>query len=248
MPSGKVSALDLPPSDSINFDHTPAVSLHASSITAVSLPISTLPSETVATPAATSHASDSFPSGEHTILHIAIRQPVTPTNNSSNQSGTATQTTADTGHHFTLNDFDPEAVQVFFQQHETTTHGTSSSTIVVIPTLPSSNATNGSSAITSPPSHGGTENPTTTFPTETNVALNTWSAPELVNVLNEFAFSGTHPLAGSMQPSDYLRMAVSAYEKANGGPIQLIVFDEATPLNSIFPLTKGVLFVEDKEL
>lgn len=245
----RTTVLNIAGTDAVSFDHAPVITQHSATSATMSLPASASSGEAGAQGTALPQVTFAQTSGDHTLLHASYHTgpvPAAAPGGAQQTTGTVQTATADTTHHFTLSDFDPAAIQVFFTPRENTaTHNPNA--VTVVPAGPTNASTSpGTTPATTPPS--GNTGGTTVFPTETNIAINTWSAPELVYVLNDFAFSGTHPLFGTMQPSDYLRMAVAAYEKANGGPIQLIVFDEANPVNSIFPLTKGVLFVEDSQL
>ncbi|MTJ82164.1 MAG: hypothetical protein F8N37_14315 [Telmatospirillum sp.] len=252
-PHDAVTILDLAAPDAVSFDRGPVLTTASVTLT-TPLPVASHTGDTAHSTAATAQFSGMTGLSDHIPFHSTIHAVVPATVDSS----AVAVPSADASHHLTLSDLDPQAIQVFSLIREANSHGSpssasspASSSPAIIGGSPAETSGSGAPSSSSPGSSGtpAAESHPGTIPAgSTNTDINTSSPTDLLNVLNDFAYSGTHAVTGSMRPTDYLSMAVSAYERTVSGPIQLVVFDDPSVAFSIFALTKGVLFVSDSEL
>lgn len=197
---------------------------------------------------------------DHGIVHTGAHIQTLTVENTSAQTGNATGSSDSTGHHISLSDVDPQALQVFTVLRDASLGGTKGSTVSTGATKGSDGSSGDSSTIvksgsssssdgqTSHDSSGSTPAAPTTGSNTDNVVLNNPTAETLLSTLSSFALDGTHQLTGPMTATADVKAAVAAYEQANGGTIQLVIFDDKDVTSPVFTFTKGVLFVEDTEV
>jgi hypothetical protein len=215
--------------------------------------------------------------GEVTIDHSFVRPVVQSTANSSVQASTQSTTTITAlvieGHVLT-----PEAVKAFVSasadhQTATTAVATTTPTTTTTASVVSSNSATGDgisgyhidadgglqifvSSAAALPSSGGQDASLLTSGTLgvqsmaviSPIATTGYDPVATLTAVVDYVFSGQHALSGSFKPSDYLTFAVKSYELANPGPVELVVYDSKSLPYTVFPLTQGVLFVDDHQL